>query len=91
MVLARRNEVSHRGVKRVLTNRVEKDSTLTVVDVVYICPVNMVDPSSVEKNRFVARTIFVSVVTEDSNVPVRIYEVSSFVMIEEARTKLALN
>ena len=83
--------MSHSAVERVLTNRVENDTTLTVVDVVYICPVNMVDPSSVEKNRFVVRTIFVSVVTEDSNVPVRVEKVSSFVMIEEARTKFALN
>jgi hypothetical protein len=39
----------------------------------------------------VARTILVSVVTEDSDNPVRVEKVSSFVVIEEARTKFARN
>ena len=74
-----------------LTNRVEKDSTLTVVDVAYMVPVDMNLPVSVEKYSFVALIEKLVINKEDSAVPDRVEKYSVFVLRDEAMITFARN
>ena len=91
MVLARIEAVLYWEVKRVLTNRVEKDSTLTEVNVAYIVPVDIEIHLSVEKYSFVATRVPVNADIEDNDPPVSVEKFSVIVLREDVTISFTRN
>jgi hypothetical protein len=73
----------------VLTNRVEKDSTLTEVVAAYIVPVEIEVPLSVEKYSFVALIEPVNMDKVESDVPINVEKFSLIVLREDVTVAFA--